>query len=604
MASSREVPLSTEQSDRKFAECSGVEPTVRLELPGHTFRLWSSNPTDIATGAEGEVVLLLYGELYEPALLGQRASAWLVSQYLDRGLDMARHLNGSFVIVVADARKDTVAVLTDRFMTRRAFYSQYKGAHWVSNCLYTHPLKGVPLDPVGVGWILVNRSPFNGRTPFRGVSIMDRACVHVLNGNGFRATEYWENEYDHSYDGVDIRRLKSEFSELLIQAIRRRLTAHGKIFLALSGGYDATGILGILRYSLNVEDVECFSFTHTRKPLRGGDAYQARKLAGMTGYNHRILKGYTGDVLLWLQKNGAMGNGIASPARDQDLYFQLEPEFQRYAHSAIMFGDEAFGRPNQRLDTHRDVLNSLDMCEVECAPSLPELMDAETFAQIREGLLSDQEAAVRKYPDARNAHDLTDMLYIDQRLPYYLFTHKEYDAGDFAWLQNPLIDNDVLDFVKKLPTSLRLDKRLYRETVIEMFPQLFAIPRSIADERDPNYVREFCSHRPQLEEIVNSHRSALDEIIPPDRIVAFMRAGLAEPTTWTHEALVGIKSLVPKNIKSLIKSILPTRRSASAEEVSPQPPIPKHNPRVQVLRRALALRSFLNLTVDRHIAAR
>jgi len=218
---------------------------------------------------------------------------------------------------------------------------------------------------------------------------------------------------------------------------------------------------------------------------------------------------------------------------------------------------------------------------------------------MREGLLADQDPIVHKYPDAQNLHDLENLLHLDQRLPNYACTEREYNPGDFAWLENPYLDNDALDFIKKVPTRLRFSKALYLQTISAMMPELFSIPRSVEDERDPDYVGEFSAHRGQLEQLVNTRPSILDSIVPPERIIDFMRAGLQEKPTDVSTTRF-LKSLIPHDLKLLIWRIGKMGRENSRASAI-RPLHVKHNPRVQVLRRALALRSFLNKTVDRNL---
>ena len=73
-------------------------------------------------------------------------------------------------------------------------------------------------------------------------------------------------------------------------------------FLSLSGGYDSTAILGILRYKLHMENVQCFSYIHSNKPSNDGDAYLAHKMANIAGYEHRMVQGYGGDILKWISQ--------------------------------------------------------------------------------------------------------------------------------------------------------------------------------------------------------------------------------------------------------------------------------------------------------------
>lgn len=137
--------------------------------------------------------------------------------------------------------------------------------------------------------------------------------------------------------------------------------------------------------------------------------------------------------------------------------------------------------------------------------------------QIQDALQTDIESLSQRCDNTLSWHDLKDYLYLDQRLCHMLLPWREFHSGRHIQVANPLIDNDILDFMKTVPTKYRLDKRLFRETITSAYTDLFKVRLARPGGID-NRVFEALFHqqRPALEHLVNSYESALDEVIPQD----------------------------------------------------------------------------------------
>ncbi|MBN2292955.1 MAG: hypothetical protein JXM70_11050 [Pirellulales bacterium] len=580
MARPRDVQDDPASVDRSFELAAGVKATTRFDTSSYNCRLWTTDQKQLAIDEDRQVALLLYGQLYEP--VSSEQPTWCLKQYLREGFDFSRDLNGSFVIVVIDALQDHIAVITDRLNTRRAFASVHEDAHWVSNCLFSHPLKGVRLDPIGVAWSIVNKAVFNNRTLFEGVRVLERASINELMPSGFDSRAYWTFTCDHSCDNVAASQLKAEFSDVLIESVRRQMPHWSRMFLSLSAGYDASAVLGILRYILNVNDVECFTFVNSDRPAADGDACVSRSMAELAGYTHRMVRGYEGNILDWISRNGSFDNGLTQPSNEIDGLLKLSDDFNRVPGSVAFTGVQCFGFPDHFLQSREDVLNSLQLFDPGSAPALMNMFNQDTWRQVVDGLTADRELITRRYLEVKDLYDLKDILYVDQRVNYYILPEKEYYMGDFIHTIHPFLDNAVVDFMMKVPIASRLDRYLYRNSVTEMLPQLFAIKRAATGELTTDWAEEFEVRADEIKQMLFSQRSILDEFISPQSIVDFMEGGLQ----WKASTKAWINA--QHRIRTAICRLKGTRQ---------RPPMIKTG-RAHILRRVLALRSFLNKTVD------
>jgi len=259
-----------------FREIAQADPDLSLETNRFTLHLSKSSSTQVASSHDGQITLILHGEIYTG---GNSPANYLLERYLEEGLEFAKDLNGSFAILLVDKRTDQIYLITDRLNTREVFSSRYKGSHWLSTALtyHLHPADDLKLDPVGIAFYLTNRKIPNDRTLFAGIQALEQACVHTLTKDGFQAKRYWTYDLNESRSSVDEKTLQADLSDVFVEGVRMRVAANPKVFLSLSAGYDSTSILGIL-HQLQVPDVECFSYANG-DPEPNSDPYVAREMA-------------------------------------------------------------------------------------------------------------------------------------------------------------------------------------------------------------------------------------------------------------------------------------------------------------------------------------
>jgi len=259
-----------------FREVAQADPDLSFETNRFTVHLSKSSSTQVATSHDDQITLLLHGEIYAGGIADP--ANYLLERYLDKGLEFAKDVNGSFAILLVDKRTDQIFLITDRLNYREVFSSKYKGSHWLSTALnyHLHPVDDPKLDPVGIAFYLTNRKIPNDRTFFAGIRALERARVHTLTEDGFQAKRYWSYDLNEARAGVDEKTLQADLSDLLIEGVRKRVADNPNVFLSLSAGYDSTSILGLL-HKLQVPDIECYSYANG-DPGPTWDAYIAREI--------------------------------------------------------------------------------------------------------------------------------------------------------------------------------------------------------------------------------------------------------------------------------------------------------------------------------------
>jgi len=526
-------------SRTNFTEVAEAVPDLTLETNRFTVHLSKSSSTQVASSHDGQVTLLLHGEIYAGGITNP--ANYLLTKYLDEGLEFAKDVNGSFAILVVDKRTDAIYLITDRLNYREVFSSKYKGSHWLSTALnyHLHPADDLKLDPVGIPFYLTNRTFPIGRTLFAGIRVLERACVHTLTEDGFQAKRYWYYDLNESRAGVDEKTLQADLSDLLIEGARKRLSDSPKVILALSAGYDSTTILGLL-HKLQVPDVECFSYANG-DPEPTWDASIARDMAHQLGYNHRVVTGFQDALPEMLNSSTELGQGLASVVYEVDAWKELSNWFSSTQQGALFVGDVTMGVGGRYVPLRSDL--DVLRCQFRDLTGMPWLSRAlphQQYTVFKKAMSQGYSELLGRCPPTDDYQKKRTYLALDQGWCKH-FAWRENFAGPFTNVREPLMDNDILDFMMTVPMSQRPDKRLYIDTVTRMFPDLFKFKRAATSGFSSySWERAALSVRhPEIEDFLSNQDSPLDEFIPPGVILDLLREQRAS-IAQTNRGLKGI----------------------------------------------------------------
>ena len=89
----------------------------------------------------------------------------------------------------------------------------------------------------------------------------------------------------------------------IVAAVRRNVADDPDLFVSLSGGYDATTIVGALSSDLGLSGVQCFSYA--LGPAADSDERCASETAALAGFGYRRFRSYDGDLVHAIEINAA-----------------------------------------------------------------------------------------------------------------------------------------------------------------------------------------------------------------------------------------------------------------------------------------------------------
>jgi len=505
-----------------FHEVAQGDPDLSLETNRFTIHLSKSSSTQVARSHDGQITLLLHGEIYAGGITNP--ANYLLERYLDEGLEFAKDLNGSFAILLVDKRTDQIYLITDRLNTREVFSSMYRGSHWLSTALTyrLHPVDDLKLDPIGIAFYLTNRKIPNDRTLFAGIRALERACVHTLTENGFQPSRYWSYDLNEARAGVDEKTLQADLSDLLIEGVRKRLADNPKVILALSAGYDSTTILGLLG-KLQVPDVECFSYANG-DPGPTWDASIAREMAHQLGYNHTVVPGFQDALPEMLNASTELGQGLTSVVYEVDAWKELSKWFSSTQQGALFVGEIAMGG-NQVYRPLRSDLNILRLIyrDLTGSPWLIRVLPHRQYAVLEQAMSKGYSELLGRCPPTDDFQKKKTFLRFEENRK--LLAWRENFAGPFINVRSPLLDNDIIEFMATVPMSLKQNNYLYKSTIKKMFPDLFKFKRAATTGFSTHsWERAALSvHYPEIDDFVSTQDSPLDEFVSPDLILELLK---------------------------------------------------------------------------------
>ncbi|MEB3160201.1 MAG: asparagine synthase-related protein [Synechocystis sp.] len=516
------------QAHHLFSDIVKQKPTYCFETNTKLIQISCSQATKIGKSKDANLFVMLHGEIYQSCL---DQASYLADQFAKYGDRVVKEIHGSFAILLIDKLKDTVSLITDRINSRRVFYSNHHNYYCLSSHFGYQPWEMFPLDATGIAWYLSNYSVRCNRTLFEGISIFDRATIHQLSRENIHSQTYWDFKVNLGSNQKNKKQLQAELSELLIQSVKRRLYDSPHPVLSLSAGYDSTAILGILACDLKIPQLSCFSFDHgASKP--GSDSFQAALMAQKVGCPFETIETYQGDFVGFIINNAhqAISNGLSWLSSEVDAWPTLKNKFSQIDNAAFFCGDECFGTGNYMLINWLDVLASLRVYQFKQLDFLRFFLPAPIYQVFEQGISEDIETIIQRCLPHANFYDARFILDIDEATGGWLLPYRESFAGQFFNVRNPLLDNDILDFMATTPTSCRWNKSLFRSGVSKFYPELFSIPRATSPGNIYfDLTQAFITHEMPIRSLINHQKSRLDLLFSPEVLLNLLDYVISQP---------------------------------------------------------------------------
>ena len=444
----------------------------------------------------------------------------LIRAFEEHGVAAADQLEGSFTLFIII--NERFYFITDKVNSKKIFYANLDDEWFVSNNIDCLPKQRCTISPEGLACFLANGVMLNTLTLYKEIKSARGASIYSIVDHKLAVEQYWQYHFDYAATAhKSEEELEKELEGLLIESIKEMAPAITHAAVSLSAGYDIRGILAIAHKYTQIPEISCFSYAATGNTKTNSDSILAKRIAEACGYSHTTYPTYTGNLVQHVIDNARLGKAITNYCDEIETWNMLA---ESNAYTDLIVGEECFGYFKEPLETKEKLFSLLAINGPGSIDWLKSFVDKEFYTSLNQHLVQLQAEIyerLEKYPDV---DDKKDFLYFDQRMNHVLLPWRENICSQVGCVHNPLMHSKILEFINTLPPVHRHKKILFKQTIKKMFPELFAIGFATASGYTINWELEIRRNKAKLIEFVESTDSALDTIIPKNKIVEMIKS--------------------------------------------------------------------------------
>ena len=490
---------------------------LKFELGESVFKVIYSD--DCQVYEKDGILTILWGNLFHGLQIDS-----IPGLYRTYGDETGRRLSGTYAILMIDRLKSKAVIICDRVSSKPAYLARWESS-WLVSTSFVKLTRYFPgaqkLDPAGVAWYLSNGVIHNSHTLFSDVKRLERATLYSGDVHSFTSHEYWKFDFHDVAEPGDEKALINKMKEVLTAAVRDCLPLNEPVYLSLSGGFDSSGLLAVMKYSLNLKDVKTFSYgLGGDKPF--SDPAVARELAEIAGYEYFLQPSYNNDFKNVLELNAMWGDGMSNFCDEVTAWQKFGNQFgdQR---PVCFFGDTIFADGlYDELNDEKDALEAILIRDMDYLPWLKRYIPQETYNHLHQKLLEECQALLEKSRVAsQSLRDQVNYLVLEDRARV---AHVPWRANfcSKAFIPiNPLYHDDCLEFQKIIPQEFRERKNLFINAAKDLAPDFYQSGRARSMGYVPDWKAEITrNYNMILEEYLNNQAShELDAFISTESVI-------------------------------------------------------------------------------------
>lgn len=398
--------------------------------------------------------------------------------------DVILNFNGRFVIAVWNKLKKELTLLNDRFgfcpmyywsaRNKFLFGSQYKAISAEADF-------SKEIDLQALGDFLSLGYSTGERTLFKHIRLLPPASIATVRpGEALSIRPYWDYSFHSDEDPVlTEREYEKGFFSRLNQALMKQAEYADRVLIPVSGGYDSRVLTGMLSRMKKTDDLIALSYGHDYAL----DVIYGRKIAKKCGIKHytvpieddylcryaerfvwmlegtvsclnahmlttfdvienenidTVMTGFFGDIVAgsgtWIYSVGVLGN-----SNDEEIF-----QKQYDIHCDIM--------------TEMDIEKYLksDICRAVNHSAKKALWDRYNKSTTKNRYFKSRYFSMHERQRRYTSFNL------------YVFDHKNVMA--------PFVDNDFVDYVLHIPSTLLINQHIYTNVMTHHLPGLASVP--------------------------------------------------------------------------------------------------------------------------------
>jgi asparagine synthetase B (glutamine-hydrolysing) len=401
--------------------------------------------------------------------------------------------SGSYSLVAATAGGRSVVVSVDRKASQPIYYARQEDC-----ILFAPEVKAIlpllchrpELDTEAAATLLASGHVLTNHTLISSIKRLPGGCFLEIRSGRMRVGSYWCFRPGSTVDHTSEEELREELARLINEAVKKNFENPAKTIIFLSGGVDSRAILGgalaIVGGDGNRINTASWGL---QKDIPGSDATVAEMLSKKLRLRHSFFRRELTDYGRNFEETNYLVDGLSDVAAFHPYEFTIMKRIKGMGFDRALRGDETFGWQG-RVYNCTQAKAEVGIRSLETLNLYSKLLQPRYFRMWCEASAA-AIAPLDSEIQGMEANDAKDYLYYTQRLQCYLNIAAYYKQVVLDH-RNPLLDDSTLEFLARVPWRLRIDKRLYRETVQTACPSLWTVP-IIGKSRLENWTKELAA---------------------------------------------------------------------------------------------------------------
>lgn len=415
------------------------------------------------------------GHLIEDGNVGQ----FILALYKEEGENFVNSLNGAFAISIWDSTRQKLILANDRLGYHPLYYTRtptrFAFASGVRSLL-ADPQLSRKVNLLAMGQMLTYDHLLGNDTLLQDVHLLPPGSVLTLVNGMVNIRTYWKVEFPGYHTFMPEEDYKEELLFLLRQAIKRQ-RPDGSAAVLLSGGLDSRVVFALLCESGYCSPMRAVTFGAPGSD----DVNYAKELAKKRGVQHDFYL-LNSDYLLHQAEKGIQ----LSDGMQNIIHMHTLDNLSEQAETSQIFYKGFLGDALAGYFSSRDFLTRYTPDD-----TLKLLFDRYYFNFDLASHPRLFTPAVLNHLQDSVLQSLRDVLIGTNHLNQAAENYFKFDltqrqrrmtlkgvqlVRSHGVVRTPFYDNDLLDFMIRLPQGYRLDRYLILKVFVDAFPDLAKIP--------------------------------------------------------------------------------------------------------------------------------
>lgn len=482
-----------------------------------------------------------YARRYEANSSELTPAALIATIYKHESVNVAKVIKGGYVVTVYDKKSRKVIFIRDRFGLQPFYYYQTdEGLMVVSEikALLEHPQFEKRLNSEALVPYLVYQVPVLNETFFKNVYTAPAASYIVYDGHNIDIESYWDIKFEP--EEMTVNEAADEINRLIGKSIKNKLQYFNHpemIAQSLSGGVDSSYL------AARLQPKETFTVGYNSKEFSEID--NARAFSEIIGAHHTAKLLDADEAFSELRKIVYLCDLPYANLSAIPMYY-LSKTISRTTH-ALYSGegaDEFFGGYHEyeepkSIQTYRKLPKAIRQAlgqrvlnsdhDFKGRNFLIKGLPVEDWYIGQNKIFHENNAlalVTDAYKDAPRIHDLTEPYF--QHIPNYSdIQKKQYldfhmfmlhdialkadrmNIANSVQLVTPLLDEDLLDFARRMPDKLKVDgeksKVAFRKAAEDYLPDEWAKRKKLGYVTPLKYWLKEDKYRRQVHDVVTGN---------------------------------------------------------------------------------------------------